>query len=249
MRSIHCRVLVGAVVLIGLGSTAPTAGAHTAPDLVAVPAGSTATVTFQPTHGCGTSPTVEVSIRVPAPGATAVAVPGWTERVTDQPGDRTVVEWTGGSLPADQTGAFPVSFVVPDRVGELLTFPAVQVCENGEELAWISGDPASATPAPRLLVLPAGTPPAATIDEVPADAPGRDQLSAIVDVDASAPSDPTTSVAPAAPAEDEVADPGAPAEPPEDDGAGGTGWVLPAAALAAVAVAAGGWFVVRGRSG
>ena len=65
----------------------------------------------------------------------------------------------------------------------LLTFPAIQVCENGEELAWISGDPADEYPAPRVLVLPPGSEPAATLDDVPLDAPGRDQLVAVVDVD------------------------------------------------------------------
>ena len=50
-------------------------------------------------------------------------------------------------------------------------------------MAWIDGDPEGETPAPRILVLEAGSPSAATIDDVPADAPGRDQLTAIVDVD------------------------------------------------------------------
>ena len=108
---------------------------------------------------------------------------GWTATSTADDAGRTVLEWTGGLLPADQQGAFPVEFTAPDTPGALLTFPAIQVCENGEELAWIGGDPADEFPAPRVLVLPAGSEPAATIDDVPLDAPGRDQLVAIVDVD------------------------------------------------------------------
>ena len=39
-----------------------------------------------------------------------------------------------------------VTSQVPDTPGELLTFPSVRVCENGEELSWISGDPESEFP-------------------------------------------------------------------------------------------------------
>lgn len=168
-----------AVPVIGSG----TAGAHTESDVVAVPAGSDATVTLKPTHGCAGSPTVKVRIRAEVAGATAGDVDGWTSTATDDGEGRTVLEWTGGSLPTDATGAFPVHFTVPDDPGRLLLFPAIQTCENGEELAWIEGDPDGDYPAPRLLILPADAQPAGTVDDVPADAPGRDQLVAIVDVD------------------------------------------------------------------
>jgi len=169
-------------VLVAVAPAAP-AVAHTDSDLVAVPAGSPSRVTLQPTHGCGESPTVSVRIRAPFPDATAVDVDGWTATVSPDGGGNTVLEWTGGVLPADEEGAFPVAFTAPDTPGTLLTFPAIQVCENGEELAWISGDPADEFPAPRVLVLPAGSEPAETIDDVPLDAPGREQLVAVVDVD------------------------------------------------------------------
>jgi hypothetical protein len=157
--------------------------AHTEPDLIAVPAGSAATVRLKPTHGCGESPTVLVRIRAPFPDATAGEVEGWSAAATPDGAGNTVLEWSGGVLPADEDGAFPVQFTAPDAVGTLLTFPAIQVCENGEELAWISGDPTDEYPAPRVLVLPPGSEPAATLDEVPLDAPGRDQLVAVIDVD------------------------------------------------------------------
>jgi periplasmic copper chaperone A len=177
------------VALVGLAAAAvgsagmTAAAAHTEPDLVAVPAGGEATVSLKPNHGCGDSPTIAVSVRAPVEGAVAGEVEGWTAASTPDGQGRTVLEWTGGVLPSDQEGAFPITFTAPDTVGELLTFPSIQACENGEELAWISGDPASQYPAPRILVLPPGSAPATTIDEVPADAPGRAQLTAIVDID------------------------------------------------------------------
>ena len=86
--------------------------------------------------------------------------------------------------PPTRTGAFPVEFTAPDTPGVLLTFPAIQVCENGEELAWISGDPADQYPAPRVLVLAAGLRAGGDASTTcPLDAPGRDQLVAVVDVD------------------------------------------------------------------
>jgi Domain of unkown function (DUF1775) len=126
--------------------------------------------------------------------AVAEDVDGWQATSTPDGDGKTVLEWSGGSLATDRPGAFPVEFISPDTVGDLLTFPAVQRCENGEELAWISGDPAAEFPAPRLLILAPGSEPAATIDDVPLDAPGRDQLVAIVDVD-----NPATSVTTTAP--------------------------------------------------
>jgi hypothetical protein len=122
-----------------------------------------------------------VSVRVPAPGATAGEVEGFTSSA-EADGDRTVLRWTGGLVPADEEGEFPITFTVPDQVGELLLFPTVQTCEVGE-VAWIDGDPEGEHPAVRMLVLAAGSEPAHTIDEVPADAPGRELLTSIVDVD------------------------------------------------------------------
>ena len=217
------------LVLAGMLATAGPAAAHTESDLVAVPAGAVAELNLRPTHGCGDSPTVEVATRAPVEGAEADEVPGWTASAEpDEQG--TVLGWRGGSLPADQVGAFPIRFVVPDRPGELLTFPFVQVCETGEELAWIDGDPEGEYPAPRLLVLPAGSEPAATIADVPPDAPGRDQLVEIVDVDNPEEAAATSTTAPgstttAAPAEDTTSteapvedDASAPPADDEDDG-------------------------------
>ena len=177
------KTLLTCIAVAAAALLAPSlASAHTETDLVAVPAGSEATVTLQPTHGCGDSPTVEVAIQAPVGGAVGGEVEGWTVEAVEADG-KTEVTWSGGSLPSDQAGAFPVTFTAPNTPGELLVFPAIQVCENGEEMAWINGDPASDYPAPRVLVLDADAVPASAIDDVPADAPGRDQLTEIIDVD------------------------------------------------------------------
>lgn len=229
---------------------APGAGAHTDAGLVAVPAGEEAVLELKPTHGCGDSPTVEVAIQAPVAGAEAQPVDGWTATSTDGGDGTTVLEWKGGSLPADQTGAFPVRFTAPDTPGELLLFPSIQVCANGEELAWISGDPSSETPAPRLLVLPAGSAPAASIDDVPTDAPGRDQLEAIVDVDnpaqestTTAP-DETSTTTEAAPADETttttVAEPAAPTAEADDEDDGSSAVPIVIGVLVVLALVGGG---------
>ncbi len=177
-RSPRSRHLVIAVVAGMVAAVAPAvvASAHTETDLVAVPAGSTATVTFEPEHGCGDSPTIDMRVQSPVAGATAVERDGWTATSTPNADGTTVLEWSGGSQPADEEGEFQVRFQVPDAVGTLLVFPAVQSCENGEQEAWIETGADAESPAPQLLVLAAGAAPAASLDDVAADAPGRDLL-------------------------------------------------------------------------
>jgi uncharacterized protein YcnI len=192
------RWAAGALVAAG-AAVVPSAlaSAHTETDFVAVPAGATATVTFQPEHGCGESPTVDVKVQAPVAGAMAVELDGWTASATPDAEGNTVLEWSGGSLPADESGAFQVEFVVPDAVGTLLAFPAVQTCANGEQEAWIETEPGAESPAPQLLVLAAGSEPAATLEDVPVDAPGRDALAALdAGVAPPASSAPTTTATP-----------------------------------------------------
>lgn len=180
MRRTPIAILAGTAML--LTTSVGVASAHTEADVVAVPAGSEATITLKPSHGCGTSPTIEVAIQAPVAGAVAEDVDGWTAS-SEADGDKTVLEWTGGLLPADEVGEFPVRFTAPATPGELLLFPAIQYCEDGSTLEWLSGDPTSDYPAPRILVLPADHEAVSSIDDVAPDAPGRDKLAEIVDVD------------------------------------------------------------------
>lgn len=225
---------------------APPVLAHTEPDLVAIPAGDEVTLTLRPTHGCDGAATVEVTARVPVEGATADPVEGWTATADDDGAGNTVITWTGGRLPADQAGAFPTTFAAPTTVGELLTFPFVQICEDGAELAWISGDPTADYPAPRVLVLAPGSSTAATLDEVPADAPGREQLVEVVDVDGGTattdPPDPSTTTTTTA-----TPDPAADGEGETSDDDGSTGLPLLPILLGLALGAGGGYLAVRRR--
>jgi uncharacterized protein YcnI len=232
--------VVGAVVAVCgvVAAVAPwaTASAHTETDVVGVPAGSVATVTFEPEHGCGDSPTTQMQVEAPLTGAKALDKAGWTATSTPDGKGNTVMQWSGGSQPAHEQGAFQVQFKVPDTVGTLLAFPAVQHCENGQQLAWIDTSPGAESPAPQLLVLAAGSTPAKTLDDVAADAPGRDKLVAVSEEDeattvpgGSAPA--ASSPATAAPVTTAVS---------SSSGSGGssTGWIIAVVIVAVVVIAA-----------
>lgn len=247
------KSLAFAAVLLAAASFTAPASAHTEADVVAVPARSEARVSLKPTHGCGESPTVAVAVQAPVEGATAEDVDGWTATATGDGKGNTVLEWTGGVLPIDQTGTFPVNFTAPDEPGLLLLFPSVQTCEDGSELSWISGDPADEFPAPRVLVLPADQPPAGSVDEVAPDAPGRDQLTEIVDIDnptaepateTTVDSAPNSTVAPSTtlPLDEDVATVD---ETTDDDDSSNTGSSIAIAVALVVVLGGGAAFVIR----
>lgn len=189
-RAVHPRrrvplrtALLTATVALAVAASGTVAEAHADADLVAVAAGDDAVVTLRPNHGCGDSPTIEVRIRAPFADAIPGDVDGWTATVEPLDDGYSVLTWTGGELPTDQIGAFPVEFVVPDAAGRVITFPAIQTCANGEELAWIGGDPLGQYPVPRLLILAEGAEPVDTIDDLAADVAGRELLEANLDGD------------------------------------------------------------------
>jgi uncharacterized protein YcnI len=236
MTSVQTRIAAGVLVATAaVIAPAAIASAHTETDVVAVPAGSTATVTFEPEHGCDDSPTVDMKVQAPVAGATAIDKAGWQASSTADASGNTVLEWSGGSQPAHEPGAFQVRFTVPDEVGTLLAFPAVQTCANGAQETWIETDPGADQPAPQLLVLAADSQPAATIDDVPEDAPGRDQLAALAAEDNDEDAAATTTAAPATTAA-------------SGGGGSSTGWIV-AAVVAAVLVVGVIAVVVRRRGG
>ena len=106
--------------------------AHTEPDLIAVPAGSEATVDVRSSRGRVRRVADRRRAHPGAPFAAARAEAGSTGGPSPRP--RTwhlKTPCSSGqavSVPADEPGAFPVGFTVPDAVGTLLAFPAVQRC-------------------------------------------------------------------------------------------------------------------------
>ena len=99
--------LAAGVVVLAAGP----AGAHIHTDPEQAPAGSTTTVGFEVEHGCEGSPTVEVSIEIPqgVNDASAQPLPGWSSSV-----ESGVARWTGGSLPDDSPGVFPLRMTLPE---------------------------------------------------------------------------------------------------------------------------------------
>jgi uncharacterized protein YcnI len=238
------RQVVAGLLVAAVASIAPAAiaSAHTETDLVAVPAGSTATVTFEPEHGCGDSPTVDMKVQAPVAGATALDKAGWqASSVADETGN-TVLEWSGGSQPSHEQGAFQVRFTVPDEVGTLLAFPAVQTCANGEQETWIETEPGAESPAPQLLVLAAL---AAEDDDDAAAATTTPSSASAAPATSAASGAPATSTASAAPATS------AATATTAASGSGGSsaGWVVAAVIAAVVVIGVVVAIVVRRRGG
>ncbi len=123
----------GALIVLGVGALAEPAFAHVEPDPASVPAASTHTITFIVEHGCEESDTVKLEMQL-ADGVTdakPAAIDGWTSSVAGG-----VITWTGGPQPHDQELPVPVEMTFPDNPGQVLLFPLVQTCQQGE-IRWV----------------------------------------------------------------------------------------------------------------
>lgn len=144
-------VAVGLLALSLIGVVAMSAGAHVHSSPEQVKSGATATVNFIIGHGCGTSPTTLVEIKVPSTvtKVTGVAPKGWTVSVKNS-----VVTFTGGTLADKTKGSFGVAFTAPKKTGTLV-FPTVQTCVKGKN-PWIDAPLANGkepeNPAPIVVV-------------------------------------------------------------------------------------------------
>ncbi len=179
-------VLVAAVA--ALVALAAPAAAHVTVSPGEVPADGYGVVELMVPHGCGESPTQELSVQLdPAiRSVTAEAVPGWTVEYTDADLDEPYelhgaqitsyvaeVTWTAddGALAPDQYVTFGISALWPDADGTTIAIPAVQRCEDGSETAWIDADPESEHPDPAVEVVAASD---QTHDDVVAAPDGQD---------------------------------------------------------------------------
>jgi uncharacterized protein YcnI len=157
---------------------APAAHAHVVFEYPAALAGSSYRATFKIGHGCGASPTRQVSVDIPAGvrGARPMPKAGWTLEVTraalPQPytshgrtvsEDVTRITWTARTredmLASTHYDEFVLAATLPQQAGSLW-WPVRQVCEEGRN-DWTEvprpGQPASALNSPAVLleILPA----------------------------------------------------------------------------------------------
>ena len=168
MRHFPCLPLLAALI-------ASPAGAHVTLERQEAAVGAPYKAVFRLPHGCGTSPTTRVRVRIPD-GVIAVKPmpkPGWQVETVKGKYDKaytmfhsTVTEgvkevaWTG-RLPDENYDELVLSVYLTDDLvpGRTLYFPVVQECENGVH-RWIDipADGKSPddyeTPAPGVKLLP-----------------------------------------------------------------------------------------------
>ena len=127
LRRGFLATVVGSLVLVAM-----PVEAHVEATPAVVKPGVKATITLTVPHGCLSSPTIKLAVKLPATvtGAVPVAPKGWKGMVSGS-----VATFTGGPLPVKQTARFGITFTAPKTEGTL-AFPTVQTCVKGEN-AWI----------------------------------------------------------------------------------------------------------------
>ena len=162
-----------ALALVALAAS--PAAAHVTGTPTTTAAGAYTVVTFSVGHGCEGSPTTEIEIQVPE-GVNSVTptrnpyyeleknIEQLDEPVRDAHGNEltervaSVTYTADTALPDGQRDTFELAFQIPeDAEGEMLAFPAIQTCEQGET-GWTQipeeGQDAEEldTPAPYFMV-------------------------------------------------------------------------------------------------
>ncbi len=262
------RFATSALAATALIWAAGPAWAHVEISPGEAPAGATTELEFEVGHGCDGSPVVAVSIRMPA-GVGDVAPgdrDGWTHSVETVDG-LDVVTWEGGPQGADEHGHFHITVTLPDTEGEVLAFPAVQTCEEGE-VAWIDlpaedgSEPENPAPLLTLTAADASASPATT--EAEADHAGEAAAEAAAEAEAQAaaeaaaeaaaaaadttvPVTETTAAPPATVGTTEASDTTLVAATESDENSGG-GAALYVGIAAGLALVGGGAFYLRKRS-
>ena len=145
------------------GATA--ASAHVALEYQVAPADASYKATFKIGHGCGESPTRQVSVLIPAgvTGAKPMPKPGWALEVQRTGANVSRVTWTARTaadmLPNDQYDEFVLVARTPKEPGTVY-WPVNQVCEKGRtdwvEVPGEGRKPSELkSPAAALEILPA----------------------------------------------------------------------------------------------
>jgi uncharacterized protein YcnI len=169
------RRIAAAVTVAGALAAPAVAGAHvTVQPPTATPGAETVLAIRVPNERDDAS-TVKLDVRLP-PGfvsASWQSTPGWTVRAVKQklstpiqtddgPIDEQISEivWTAGSrkdgIQPGEFRDFPLSVLIPGKVGQTLTFKALQTYSNGTVVRWI-GAPGADDPAPQVKLVAATT--------------------------------------------------------------------------------------------
>ena len=142
--------LARAAALAALAAfAAVSAHAHVVAEPDEGAAGAYVRTAFRVTHGCKGSPTVAVTIRLPADVVQAKPMPkpGWTVDIKTRPLDEPVdsghgfqirqavteVTWRGGHLDNAHFDEFVLSLRLPQKTGAMLYFATLQTCETGTQ--------------------------------------------------------------------------------------------------------------------
>lgn len=150
-----------AVVLAVLLGWAGTAAAH----VESTPAGAEGatddagitTIVFSFDHGCDGSPTTALRVQLGEQVTEPVPVDpaGWTSSIGPAGTSGQVLEWSGGSVPDGEAGRFELRARVVGTEGDVVYFPTVQQCAEGEH-AWIEvperGADEPENPAPSITL-------------------------------------------------------------------------------------------------
>jgi uncharacterized protein YcnI len=169
-------ILPAATAAIALSLVSP-ASAHVSASVTDASAGAFTVLTLSVPHGCEESPTTRIEVQVPESvfSVTPTRNPYYdleatieqlADPVTDAHGNEITertspITYTARTpLPDGQRDTFELSFQVPDAEGEVLTFPTIQTCEQGET-AWTEvptdgqDEEELENPAPSFTILPA----------------------------------------------------------------------------------------------
>lgn len=147
----HHRLASVALALVPL-FVAQQVQAHAVINEGTAEAGTFSFITLRITHGCGSSPTTQVRMKIPD-GVIRVSpkyLENWSVETRlktldtpyrDEAGNlvtETVDEivWSGGSLPDGYYGEFQVRALMPNEPGRVLWFKTIQNCEEGT-IRWI----------------------------------------------------------------------------------------------------------------
>jgi uncharacterized protein YcnI/predicted enzyme related to lactoylglutathione lyase len=179
------RFLITLFAVLALAAPAG-AGAHVRVLPEETPAGAYTVLRVNVPNESADLSTTRVEVRLP-PGfgyALYQPVAGWsvdvrttkaaksklTGQTTPEHVDRVI--WTARDPQAEiqpgQVEDFPIAVQMPGRVGETLTFRALQTYADGEVVRWV-GEPGSREPAPQVLVAAAGGQGAGASGEAPAE--------------------------------------------------------------------------------